>query len=126
VRYKYAPAVQSYISPFGKNWYAVLFRKIIAEEKIMVPLKQVNAHSPLLKINQLFNDCLKLRIDVTIPAEPEIKQISQDKEIINMIPGKIQKTHDVVIAVIMPVLQMGVRQENRFRHPLTLFLRQKK
>jgi hypothetical protein len=102
----------------------VRFRKIFSEKKIVVSLKEMYAHSPLLKINKLFNDGPKPRINVIIPAEPEIEQITEDKKIVNMIPGEIQKLHDVMIAVISLILQMGVRQEHRFRHPPALFSRQ--
>ena len=56
---EYVPAIQIDISPFGEDCYALRFREIISEEEIVVPLEQVHAHSPLLKIGKLFDDGAK-------------------------------------------------------------------
>jgi hypothetical protein len=55
---------------------------------------------------------------VTIPAEPEIEQVPEDKEIVDMLLREIQELHDLTIAVITLIFQMGIGQEYRFCHPL--------
>jgi hypothetical protein len=63
--------------------------KIISQEEIVVPFTHVDAYSPFLQIQQHLDYCHKLRIDITVPAEPEIKKIPQDKKIIGIPIRKI-------------------------------------
>ncbi len=75
-------AVQINNGRIRKHRDAQVFCKIIFEKKIVVPFTQADLHAGILQSYQLFNHGLEIRVDLMIPAKPEVKKVASDKELV--------------------------------------------
>lgn len=73
--------------------------EVIGQEEVVVSLEEVNPHAPPLHGRQAVDDGLEPGIHNTVPGEPEIEQVSHDKELIKARPDVPQKVENGASAV---------------------------